>query len=187
MLTITPPWITPQRTGRHVVVIEPAEAFGTGTHETTQGCLLLLEETSELLGTARTGWSLLDVGCGSGILAVAGVKLGFSPVKGIDNDPIAVDSARRNAHLNGLEHGIDLECMPLEGENGTWDVVVANLDPLALTQGKERLVALCRRFLILSGVPSDQWDRMKALLSEPGPDLTREIVGSEWACGLFTT
>ena len=77
------------------VVIDPGRAFGTGAHETTRLCLELLLELDR--------GSFLDVGCGSGVLAIAAVRLGFAPVVALDVDDAAVDAARRNAKANGVD------------------------------------------------------------------------------------
>lgn len=93
-LWIGPPWETPDE-DTVPVVVDPGRAFGTGSHATTRLCLeLLLEHRPE---------SLLDLGCGSGVLAIAGAKLGFSPVIGLDFDPEAVAAATENARANGVD------------------------------------------------------------------------------------
>jgi ribosomal protein L11 methyltransferase len=93
-LWVGPPWERPPD-DVEVVVIEPGRAFGTGAHPTTRLCLELLEELP--LG------SLLDVGCGSGVLAVAGAKLGFAPIYAADHDAVAVETAIANAAANGVD------------------------------------------------------------------------------------
>jgi ribosomal protein L11 methyltransferase len=90
---IGPPW-EPAPAGLPAVVIEPGLAFGTGSHPTTRLCV-------ELLATVARG-SLVDVGCGSGVLAIAARRLGFEPVTAIDIDPVAVDVTRANAAANGV-------------------------------------------------------------------------------------
>jgi ribosomal protein L11 methyltransferase len=91
-LWIGPPWERPDR--QLAVTIDPGRAFGTGGHPTTRLCLELLLELEPS--------SLLDVGCGSGILAVAAAKVGFAPVVALDHDPAAIEAARRNAEANGV-------------------------------------------------------------------------------------
>ena len=93
-IRVRPPWTEP-RDGLVDIVIDPGMAFGTGQHPTTRGCLALLLDS-------RRG-SVLDVGCGSGILAIAARKLGHEPVWAIDNDPLAVEATIRNAHVNGVD------------------------------------------------------------------------------------
>lgn len=93
-LWVGPPWQEPQP-GSTPIVIDPGRAFGTGAHETTRLCLELLLELDR--------GSFLDVGCGSGVLAIAAAKLGFSPVVALDVDESAVDAARRNAKENGVD------------------------------------------------------------------------------------
>ena len=93
-LWVGPPWAAPAP-GLPGIVIDPGRAFGTGAHPTTRLAL-------ELLATIEPG-SLLDVGCGSGVLAIAAVKLGFAPVLAIDNDPVAIEVTHANAAANDVE------------------------------------------------------------------------------------
>ena len=94
-LWLGPPWETPPDPPR-AVVIDPGRAFGTGTHPTTRLCV-------ELLARAETRGSLLDVGCGSGVLAIAGARLGFRPLVALDVDPVAVATTRKNAVANAVD------------------------------------------------------------------------------------
>src|SRR5881275_3208206 len=95
-LWVRPPWEEPAvRPGVHEVVIDPGQAFGTGTHPTTRLCLELLLELEER-------GSLADLGCGSGVLAIAAAKLGFDPVIALDADRAAVAAAERNARDNAV-------------------------------------------------------------------------------------
>jgi ribosomal protein L11 methyltransferase len=93
-LWIGPPWGSPPP-DLVAVVIDPGRAFGTGAHATTRLCVQLLSELP--------GGSLLDIGCGSGVLAIAAAKLGFAPVIALDHDAAAVDATRRNAAANAVE------------------------------------------------------------------------------------
>ena len=184
-LMVTPPWLKPRTGKREVIIIEPAEAFGTGTHETTRGCLMLLEEALEELSRVSVSPSLLDVGCGSGILGIAGIKLGAGPVLAVDNDPVAVEAARKNALLNKVDDKLQLRCALVKELAGRYDIVVANLDPMTLSANRDNLISLADRFLIVSGVPLDQWDGIRNLFVSRDLALEREIMDSEWGCGMF--
>jgi ribosomal protein L11 methyltransferase len=184
-LIVTPPWLKPKSEGREVIIIEPAEAFGTGTHETTRGCLMLLEDALEELKKDHDGPSLLDVGCGSGILGIAGIKLGAGLVLAVDNDPIAVEAAAKNALLNKVDDKLQLRCSSVKELVGQYDIVIANLDPMTLAANRDKLVSLSDCFLIVSGVPLDQWDGIRGLFISRNLVLRREIMDSEWGTGLF--
>lgn len=99
--------------------IDPGLAFGTGTHESTRLCLGLIERY------LRAGDAVLDVGTGSGILAIAAKKLGAAQVRGLDIDPVAVRSAGENALMNGVE--IEFETAEIAGEKGSFQLIVANI------------------------------------------------------------
>jgi ribosomal protein L11 methyltransferase len=93
-LWIGPPWETAPDPAR-AIVIDPGRAFGTGAHPTTRLCV-------ELLARSATRGALLDVGCGSGVLAIAAARLGYAPVHAVDVDPVAVETTRANAAANGV-------------------------------------------------------------------------------------
>jgi ribosomal protein L11 methyltransferase len=117
-LWIGPPWEDPPA-GAEAVVIDPGRAFGTGAHPTTRLCVELLLELER--------GSLLDVGCGSGVLAIAAAKLGFGPVVAIDADEAAVEAATRNVAANGVEVDVRLLDAAFD-ELPAAEVVVANID-----------------------------------------------------------
>lgn len=122
-LLIRPTWeeIAPPK-GRTVLHLEPGLAFGTGTHETTRLCMELLERY------VSPGHTLLDVGCGSGILSVAGLLLGAQSAVGVDIDELAVKTAVENARLNEVGERFTGICGNLTEEvSGVFDVVVANI------------------------------------------------------------
>jgi len=184
-LLVTPPWIKPEPHGRITIVIEPAEAFGTGTHETTQGCLELLEEAIEEFTDAGQDFTVLDVGCGSGILAIAAAKLGAREVRAVDTDPVAVESARKNVILNGVAQKIVLECLSAQDVKEPADIVAANLDPKTLRTNKAQLVNLFASSLVISGVPLEEWESIKKEFLAEGTFLKKEVVRTEWGSGLL--
>src|SRR5439155_10005917 len=119
-LIVAPPWDS--RHSKPVIVIEPSMGFGTGHHATTRLCLRLMQRR-ELRG-AR----VIDVGTGSGVLALAAWKLGASDVVAVDNDPDALDNARANIARNGGAAAIDVVCDDLNAlKLQAADVIVANL------------------------------------------------------------
>ncbi len=149
-LLVTPPWIPPPETPRGVVFIEPAMAFGTGTHETTRCCLEFIEELCAGTVPARA----LDVGTGSGILAIGLARLGVREVLALDNDPVALKAADANLKLNGLDGVITLTGMSLGRVRRRFPLVVANIileTLLPMAPSLTRCVA-ARGALILSGL-----------------------------------
>jgi ribosomal protein L11 methyltransferase len=126
-LWVRPPWEEPIRPGAIDLVIDPGRAFGTGTHPTTRLCLELM------LALAHPGGSFADLGCGSGVLAIAAAKLGFEPVTAVDADRAALDATIANARANGVDLA-SVECSDLRREEPpAADVVAANLTrPLLL-------------------------------------------------------
>ena len=129
-IVVKPPWETyAAQKGQIVIDIDPGMAFGTGTHPSTQMCLQTLDKR---IPSFPNPPSFLDVGTGSGILAIAARKLGAKPVLAIDIDPVAVDSARKNARANKVGKGIDFRVGSLDGRRFGFDIVAANLLPQEL-------------------------------------------------------
>jgi ribosomal protein L11 methyltransferase len=120
-LWVGPPWLQPPAEAL-AVVIDPGRAFGTGAHPTTQLCLELLQELEP--------GSLLDVGCGSGVLSVAAALLGFDPVLGVDIEQPSIEATLENAELNDVQ--VDAELVAEDTVLPPTDVVVANISPAAV-------------------------------------------------------
>jgi len=150
---VTPPWLEPPKFhSRSVITIEPGMAFGTGTHATTRGCLEFLEFVAEKLNGGN--FTALDVGTGSGILAIALARLGAKAVHAIDDDPVAVEVARENLRANGVSRSVFLSGAKLRAIEGKFDVVVANLTAETIGDLGHDLAkkVATKRFLILSGI-----------------------------------
>jgi ribosomal protein L11 methyltransferase len=121
LITIIPPWHTP-RAGRVNLIIDPGMAFGTGHHETTRFCLAEIERLTSNITKNR----FLDVGTGTGILAIAASKFGFAEIIGVDTDSLAIDAAKRNIDLNSMKNITVMEG-DISVTTGTYDFITANL------------------------------------------------------------
>jgi ribosomal protein L11 methyltransferase len=145
---VGPPWDdAPQ--DAVAVVIDPGRAFGTGAHATTRLCLELLQESEPT--------SLLDVGCGSGVLSVAAAKLGFAPVAAVDVDEVALETTRANAAVNGVsvEVGAELRPAAVAVMNIALDVVEAMLPRLRVER------AVTSGYLERDEPRADGWHRIE--------------------------
>jgi ribosomal protein L11 methyltransferase len=171
-LTVRPPW-EPAGETELDVVIDPGQAFGTGAHATTRLCLELL-----LCEGSRCG-SLVDLGCGSGVLAITGALLGFAPVLALDFDPLAVQATAANAAVNGV--ALDVRRFDLRTEQTPdADLVLANVlaAPLLSWAGlQERLPAR----LILSGLLAGETERVAGAYAARGMTVVETRVHGDWA------
>lgn len=154
---VTPPWLPPPKNSRReVITIEPGMAFGTGTHATTRGCLEFLEKAAGFF--RGKDFAALDVGTGSGILAIALAKLGARNIWAVDSDPLALKVARENLSINGVEKNVHLSGAELRRIRKSFSLVVANLTAetiLGIADVLEKKVKP-KGFLILSGILQKQ-------------------------------
>jgi ribosomal protein L11 methyltransferase len=164
---VRPPW-EPPADGVDVeeIVIDPGQAFGTGAHATTRMCLELL---LELAAEGRRRGPLLDVGTGSGVLAIAAVRLGYGPVVGLDNELESVKAAGENARVNGVEleaRGFDLrrERLPAVGGVAAPTVLANLLKPLLLELA--RSIECAPEDLIVGGLLTEQVNEVVAAFQE---------------------
>ena len=126
-LVIRPTWRRHKAVGDELVLaLDPGMAFGTGLHPTTRLCLAMLETVADR-GDVLAGARLLDVGCGSGILAIAAIRLGAARAVGVDTDPIAIEATAANAKRNGIARRIRARTGSLPSGEPAFDVVAANL------------------------------------------------------------
>lgn len=183
-LVIAPPWDVPNasseaggaRRDLPVIIIEPSTGFGTGHHATTRLCLLLLQQL-ELRG-AR----VLDIGTGSGVLALAAWKLGAADVVAVDNDPDALENARHNIARNGAAPSIDILQDDLGGLRiERADIVLANLTGAVLVRyaAELRSLALDGGYCILSGFAPDDVAVIRTGFA--GLTLIEERTEGDWA------
>jgi ribosomal protein L11 methyltransferase len=160
-IVVRPPWEPLEETrGWHVLELEPGRAFGTGLHETTS----LVAQALQAHATEFEGKSVLDVGCGSGILALVALKMGAAAARAVDNDPAAVDVTRENAERNGMASQVEADTMPVGGLPGTYPVVVANIEARVLVPLAQAIGARVAPggLLVLSGVLVWQKEEVRA-------------------------
>lgn len=194
-VVIRPSWRDYQPEGDEVVIdLDPGMAFGTGLHPTTRNCVLLLEEA------VQPGARVLDVGCGSGILSLAALKLGAESALALDVSAVAVEATRENARINGLAERVDARLGTLEGaagepyfplppgietlgaEIGTYDLVVANIIARVIGQLASALLQATRPggLLIASGIIQERRDEAVQPLIAAGLTDIREVVEGDW-------
>lgn len=178
---IWPSWVPVEGVSEDalVLVLDPGMAFGTGTHPTTQLCLMLLEER------IRPNMSLLDLGCGSGILSIGASKLGACPIISVDTDEIAISSTEYNAQLNQCHNQIDIIHGSLgDAPQQKWDIVVANiLAPILITLlEQDGLLDTVKAdgYLILSGILEQQTAAITAVVEKLGGDVVEILQQEEW-------
>lgn len=174
---VTPPWIRPKENGRHLIFIEPAMAFGTGTHETTRCCLELIDQ----ICAKKSPGKALDVGTGSGILAIGMARLGVREVLALDNDPVALEAARANLQLNGIDGAVKLSDASVGRLRRRFPLVVANiiLETLLEMAGPLTQRVGARGSLILSGLLHDHVPAVKRRFR--GFRLERRKDRKEWS------
>ncbi len=192
---IKPSWRDYEPRDAEVVVeLDPGMAFGTGLHPTTRNCILALEEV------IRPGDTVLDVGTGSGILALAAIKLGAKSVLAMDVSPVAVQATIENARINGIRDRIDARLATLEGadgepfyplppdlqvlgaEIGTFDLVLANIIAKVIGDLAPALVRAVRPggTLVASGIIADRRAQAEEPLRAAGLRIVKELVEGDW-------
>jgi ribosomal protein L11 methyltransferase len=189
-IVIKPTWEPYQARKEEILVtIDPGMAFGTGLHATTRLCLEILDRefgqrTEATLMKGSLGPSVLDVGTGSGILAIAAAKMGARRVVGIDIDETAIAVARQNVRRNGVERVVRISRQNLRGLRGRFDLVVANIDPSTLVELKGPLMCHVSQEgrLVLSGILTEQKVALSEIFRDGGFPLVDEKSREGWSC-----
>ncbi|HBP07650.1 MAG TPA: 50S ribosomal protein L11 methyltransferase [Lentisphaeria bacterium] len=185
-LVIKPSWLDVERKpGMAVVEIDPGMSFGTGQHATTYYCLKTIDRLAGKPGVK----SMLDAGCGSGILTIAAALRGYDPVDAFDNDPDAVRIAAENLALNriGTVSPVVGDAAVWQGRAEQYDLVCANILGHLLVAFRNNIVSWVRPggYLTLAGILSTEFDGVAAAFIELGfEELDRETL-REWTSGLF--
>jgi len=179
-LVVQPSWDeTTPPPGRRRLVIEPKMAFGYGTHASTR----LAGAAVERFCRARPGGRVLDVGTGTGVLALAALMSGATFAVGVDTDPVAVTCARENAAINRLADRSDFSDTPLDVVEGVFDLVIANINTqtiVALADDLGRAVAPGGR-LAMTGILCDDRPQIEPVFRARGWRLQADFAEEEWA------
>lgn len=184
-VVVRPPWEKySSKDGEVAIEINPSMAFGTGHHETTRLCIQAMEEILENANVKN----VLDVGCGSGILSIAAIKLGANDVTGLDIDPVAVEEAKKNSENNSVSHKIKLFCGNIEVLKGKFDLIVANIsvESILLMKNELRLRLNGSGKLLVSGIPISRRDEAVSGLEKGGFIFERELRDGDWVAIVFS-
>ncbi|WP_223913330.1 50S ribosomal protein L11 methyltransferase [Geobacter sp. AOG1] len=189
-LVIKPTWETFSPDPDDLIIeLDPGMAFGTGTHATTRLCLEALEQLFFREGAWADGHgpvpaTVLDVGTGSGILAIAAAKLGGARIVGLDIDPRAIEVARENVRQNGEGENVELDTTPLTEVKGQFDVVLANILAEELVRLASPLIdhLVQGGTLVLSGILTEREEFVRAGFAGHGVTLLTTTRHDEWSC-----
>ena len=175
-ITVAPDWIdyTPKAKDEVIIKLEPGCAFGTGTHATTQLCMLAIERY------LKAGEAVADIGMGSGILAICAKKFGAGYVYGCDNDETVIDVAKENAHKNGVECKFELNTADKIEEK--FDFVLANIlhNVLAEIMSDLKNIMKDNGILVLSGILDEKKQVVLDAISRCGLVLLEESHMNQW-------
>ncbi|HIP95731.1 MAG TPA: 50S ribosomal protein L11 methyltransferase [Anaerolineae bacterium] len=177
-VVIKPTWLSYSPSPNEAIIeLDPGMAFGTGLHPTTRQCLLALETH------LRPGMSILDLGSGSGILAIAAAKLGAGAVLALDTDPTAVEVARANVRANGVQQQVTVTHGSLSAAQGTFDLVLVNILARVIIE----LIAqgLINRLkaggiIVTAGIIEGQAANVEAALREQGVAIVERRIERDW-------
>ncbi len=177
---------------RHILCFPAERAFGTGNHATTSSCLRLLCDFAQEMERKGEPWKLIDIGCGTGVLALAGMRLGASSALSFDFDPAAVEVAQRNIARNGGAEGVTLfqadvfEWAPAEGEAA--ELVLANLFSTVLQKAFPRILPAMKPggILIISGILNSQEKETLQAAAEAGLRVLRVVKRGKWTTAKLT-
>jgi len=187
-LLIKPSWSQRKaRRGQAVITLDPGLSFGTGQHATTRFCL----EELERLEPSMDQPSMLDIGTGSGILAIAAACLGYAPIKAFDYDPDAIQVSRENAALNQVSHQIDFTRSDLEKMKPVvktkYDLICANLTHDLLKAHQASILGRLKPggYLLLAGILIEQFPAVQSTYRQQGCQLLESRKEKEWQSASF--
>lgn len=174
---ICPSWeeCTPQK-DEVLITLDPGSAFGTGTHATTQLCIRAIEKY------LKQGDDLADIGTGSGILAITGIKFGAAHAVAIDNDPLVIDVAQDNAQVNGVFNKIDFSCATADMICEQFDFVCANIlhNVLAEIMGDLKAIMKPSSYMVLSGILDEKKPIVLEAIENHGLKIVETMTQEQW-------
>ena len=188
-VVIKPTWLEYEKAKPDEVIVEldPGMSFGTGRHATTRFCIKMLDKLIDQKGSSA---SIIDAGCGSGILTIAAHKLGFRNISAFDNDPGCIITTTENLELNKIDPAeITLEERGLQDADTTkqYDIVIANIMAHILVANRDVLKALMgeNAHLILAGILTEEYSDVRKQFEELGLQEVDSITEDEWTGGMF--
>ena len=184
-LLITPSWESLENEEkRAVIVLDPGMAFGTGGHETTRLCLECLEALLVPASPDSPNMRILDLGTGSGILAIAAAKLGILQIDAVDIDPQAVAIAAENCLLNGVEGQVRCSTTPLDQLDGDYTIILANILAEELVRLAPEIVSRMKPggSLILSGILAEREELVREGFDPFSLNFEASLAAGEWRC-----
>jgi len=183
-IVIRPPWEKYESEDEQIViVINPSMAFGTGHHESTRLCIEALEKT---ILTDKVD-SVLDVGCGSGILSIVAAKLGVKNILAFDTDPVSIDESKKNIEYNEITKGIKTRCCDIEEIEGNFDLILANVYVEPLLNMRDAIKSRLNKDgkVILSGFQDFREKELISGYEAAGFKLMNKYVDGEWVSAVF--
>ncbi|MCP4543307.1 MAG: 50S ribosomal protein L11 methyltransferase [Chloroflexi bacterium] len=179
-IVIRPSWLDYVPVPDDVIIqLDPGMAFGTGLHPTTQMCLIELEEL------VRPEIKVLDMGTGSGILAIAAAKMGAGHVMALDNDPVAVKIARGNMITNDVQDGVSVSCGSLAEVSESYDLVVVNILANVIVEMLQKGLSARVRpggKMIAAGIIDDQGHKVIKVMEQQGLTCVGKQQQEDWVC-----
>ena len=183
-IIIRPPWEEHCPSDSEIAIeINPSLAFGTGHHESTRLCIRLIERLLD----APDSKSVLDAGCGSGILSIVAAKLGARRVVAFDIDKVAVNETKENLQRNSISDNVNLVCGYIECIKGKYDLIAANISVEELLHMRAELKSRLGEegLLILSGIPLSRRDELLSGMETSSLIIREEFRDGDWVAVVF--
>jgi ribosomal protein L11 methyltransferase len=172
----------------HDILLDPGHAFGSGLHPSTRLCLQLIKQVAEQDFKKYTSCSVLDIGCGSGILSIAALRLGAATTVGIEIDPETAQVARKNIQLNKLERSAKIVEGSWHDISGNYDLIVANLVPSVLLKAAQEMANFlaAEGLVIISGFPKTLHEQLLAIFAMNSLHLIKYISLEGWGAMMLS-